>query len=165
MSFKLIIDTGTWMKLGKLLHLNVIDERFIDELYNIAQISITPQIERELKQHSVESWRKSKTYVVPVTNEKEYMRAINDEFDDADASIFGIQKKNEHLIITEDRPLLNYGKMYDLDFVFFIDFLTKLLETDLISKNELYSLNEVLYSLRNINKYQHSRTKAFAQHY
>ena len=165
MSFKLIIDTGTWMKLGKLLHLNVINERFIDELYRLAQISITPQIERELKQHSVDSWRKNKTYIVPVMNEKEYTRAINDEFDEADASIFGIQKNNEYLILTEDRPLLNYGKMYNLDFIFFIDFLSKLLETDLISKNELYSLNKALYKLRNTNKYQYSRTKAFAQHY
>lgn len=165
MSFKLIIDTGTWMKLGKLLHLNVINERFIDELYRLAQISITPQIERELKQHSVDSWRKNKTYIVPVMNEKEYTRAINDEFDEADASIFGIQKNNEYLILTEDRPLLNYGKMYNLDFIFFIDFLSKLLETDLISKNDLYSLNKTLYKLRNTNKYQYSRTKAFAQHY
>ena len=165
MSFKLIIDTGTWMKLGKLLHLHVINEHFIDELYRFAQISITPQIERELKQHSVDSWRKNKTYIIPVTNEKAYIRAINDKFDEADASIFGIQKKNEHLILTEDRPLLNYGKMYNLDFIFFIDFLSMLMEADLISKNELYSLNKTLYTLRNINKYQHSRTKALAQKY
>ena len=165
MSFKLIIDTGTWMKLEKLLNLNIINEKHIGELYNLAQISITPQIERELNQLSIYSWQKNKTYIIPVTNEKDYFRAINDGFDKANASIFGIYEKFTYTILTEDRPLLRYGKMYNMDFIFFIDFLLRLMETDLISKNELYSMNKAIFNLRNINKNHFSRIKKFAQHY
>ncbi len=165
MSFKLIIDTGTWMKLEKLLKISQIRESFIDELYKLAQISITPQIERELNQFSISSWQKNKTYIIPVTKEKEYLRALSDGFDKADASIFGVHGKTKNTIITEDRPLLKYGKMFSLDIVFFIDFLSRLLKTDLISKNELYSMNKALLNLKNINKHQYSRIKKFAQQY
>lgn len=165
MLFKLIIDTGTWMKLEKLLNLDIINESFIDALYNLAQISITPHIERELNQLSVYSWQKNKTYIIPVTNEKEYLRAINDGFDKADASIFGVYENMVYTILTEERPLLNYGKMFNLDIVFFIDFLSKLLETDHISKNELYSMNKALYNLKNINKHKYSKIKTLAQRF
>ena len=89
---RLIIDTGTWMKLDKLKNQKIINNEFISGLYDLAEIIITPEIETELNYFSVQSWKKEKTFIIPVTNEQNYTRAINDGFDLADSSIFGIER-------------------------------------------------------------------------
>ncbi|MBN2157297.1 MAG: hypothetical protein JW776_14725 [Candidatus Lokiarchaeota archaeon] len=70
----------------------------------------------------------------------------------ADASIFGLKKRLNPIILTEDRPLYPYGKMHGLNLRFFIEFLQLLWREELIESRELYILNKLLYEIRNINK-------------
>lgn len=165
MELKLVIDTGTWLKLDKLLKHKIIQEEFLTQIYDLAEVIITPQIETELIHFKTKSWKKDKTFIIPITNEKNYDRALKDGFDQADSSIFGIAEIDSYFILSEDRPLLNYGKMYRLNFLFLIEFFVILLKTDLITKNELYVLNKNLYELRNINKKYFHRIKQIAERY
>ena len=57
---KILLDTGTWMKLDKLMKLNIISKKFIDNLYQIMDIVITPEIAQELIYHNVISYQKNK---------------------------------------------------------------------------------------------------------
>ncbi len=134
MEFKLIVDTGTWFKLEKLLNLNVINSEFMRSLYRWNEIIITPQIKKELKYFSNSAWDQNKTYIIPVKYENKYNQAINDGFDKADASIFGLPDLEDSYILTEDRPLLKYGKIHQMPILFFIDYLVVLLQTDVITK-------------------------------
>jgi hypothetical protein len=163
--FKIIIDTGTWLKLDKLIDEKNINDKFLDTLYSLAEIYITPEIERELIYFSPHSWKKSKTYIIPVINTKDFQRAIQDGFDEADSSIFGINEISNYYVISEDRPLLEYGKIYKIQILFFAEFLVELLNFDLVSKKELYRLNRQLYNLRNINKNLFVKIKDFIQRF
>jgi len=159
----IIIDTGTWMKLQKLLELKFIKPSFISILYDFGKISITPEILLELNRHKVSSWDSNRTFVIPVENLSMKAKVMEDGFDEADASIFGLPQFNEMVIITEDRPLLKYSKIFGLNFVHFADFLTILAKNNFISKNNLYRLIKNLYNLRNIGKKRFKYYKKFAQ--
>ncbi len=143
----------------------MIDDDFIDKLYALAEITVTPEIETELIYFSPQSWKKEKTFIIPITKKETYLRAINDGFDPADSSIFGIEDLNKYNILTEDRPLLKYGQIYRLNILFFVEFLAKLLESDIITKNELYFLNKNLFQLRNIDKKLFGKIKDFAHRF
>ena len=149
---KIILDTGTWMKLDKLMNVNIISKKFIDKLYQIVDIAITPEIEQELIAHKVISYQKNKTFIIPISNSKLYTRVRNDNFDKADASIIGINNIQEYLIISEDRPLNKYYKMYNLTIMFFADFIWVLLKEGMISKNKAYRLLKPFQEIRNIPK-------------
>ena len=161
----IIIDTGTWMKFDKLLKTKSINKNFIKNLYTIGKITITPEIEEELIYFNIASWNKSKTHILPILKQVEYLRAINDGFDKADASIFGIIHSVDYIVISEDRPLVDYGKIYKYDFLPFIEFLVSLLEANMITKNQLYKLNKKLYELRNVSKIKSKRIAKFATNY
>jgi hypothetical protein len=160
---KIFIDTGTWIKLDKLLAKNIINDKFITGLYKLVEIHITPQIEKEVLHFSLKSWQKERTYIIPITDQTKYERAIEDGFDEADSSLFGIPDIAHYIVVTEDRPLLEYGRLYHLNFVFFVEFLARLLENDLIASRELYYLNKELYLLKNIDKPLYSKMKLFSQ--
>ena len=162
---RIIIDTGTWLKLDKLLKQKVIQKEFIQDLYNLADIIITHEIETELLHFSVISYIKERTIILPISKQKAYQRTIDDGFDAADASIFGIIDSDSYFILSENRPLISYGKMHRMNFLFFAEFLSKLLESDLISKNELYFLNKTLYELRNVPKKMFQRIRQIAEQY
>ncbi len=148
---RLLIDTGTWIKIERLLQDNIISIQFMDNLYDVFEITITPEIEFELNRYKIHIWQKSRTYVVPVQDLETKNRVLADGFDEADASTFGFN--NEDLIVlSEDRPLIKYGRVFNNKFLFFADFLLLLYENGLISKRNLYNLNKHLFSIRNINK-------------
>ncbi len=161
----IIIDTGTWIKFDKLLKSKSINKNFIKRLYTIGKVTITPEIEEELLYFNIASWNKNKTHILPILEQTKYLRAINDGFDKADASIFGIIHSVDYIVISEDQPLVDYGKLYKYDFIPFIEFLVSLLEADMITKNQLYKLNKKLYELRNISKIKSKRIAKFAANY
>ena len=163
MQTTIIIDTGTWMKLQKLLELKFIKPSFISILYDFGKISITPEILLELDRHKVSSWNKKRTFVIPVEKLSMKAKVMEDGFDEADASIFGLSQITEMVVITEDRPLLKYGKIYGLNFVHFADFLTILAKNNILSKNNLYRFIKNLYDLRNIGKKRFKYYKKFVQ--
>ena len=161
----IIIDTGTWMKFDKLLKSKSLNKNFIGKLYTIGKLTITPEIEEELIYFNITSWNKNKTHILPILKQTEYLRALNDGFDKADASIFGIIHSIDYIVLSEDRPLVDYGKIYNYDFIPFIEFLVSLLEADMITKNQLFKLNKKLYELRNISKIKSKRIAKFAANY
>ena len=161
----IIIDTGTWMKFDKLLKSKSLNKNFINKLYTIGKVTITPEIEEELIYFNIASWSKNKTHILPISKQAEYLRALNDGFDKADASIFGIIHSIDYVVLSEDRPLVDYGKIYNYDFIPFIEFLVSLLEADMITKNQLYKLNKKLYEFRNVSKIKSKRIAKFAANY
>ncbi|TFG17460.1 MAG: hypothetical protein EU530_10580 [Promethearchaeota archaeon] len=148
---KLIIDTGTWTKLDTLEVDGVISKEFIELLYEHFDVIITPEIETEMQYYNVSSWIKNKTFVIPVEDIEAKKKVERDGFDEADASIFGIDTR-DCIILSEDRPLIKYGSISLMNFMFFAEFLVLLFESSLVSKNNLYNLNKHLYSIRNIGK-------------
>ncbi|MBN2156206.1 MAG: hypothetical protein JW776_09195 [Candidatus Lokiarchaeota archaeon] len=148
---KLIIDTGTWTKLDTLVIDGAISKEFIELLYEQFDIIITPEIEIEIEYYNISSWIKNQTFVIPVKYIEAKKKAERDGFDEADASIFGIDTR-DCIILSEDRPLIKYGSISLMNFMYFAEFLLLLCESSLVSKNNLYDLNKHLYSIRNIGK-------------
>lgn len=150
------------MKLDKLIERNLINRRFISEFYHLGKIIITPEIEEELVHHKVQSWQKNQTFIFPVKNLTKKETVMNDGFDEADASIFGIEKLHEKIVITEDRPLLKYAAPQFEKFLHFADFIVLLAEFGLLSKNNAIRLQKSLYDLRHIGKkrWKHNTKRA-----
>ena len=163
MQTNILIDTGTWMKLEKLIQLDFITPQFISILYEFGKLIITTDIELELNRHNVSSWKKLKTYIIPVENPSLKIRAMEDGFDEADASIFGLSQLHEIIVITEDRPLLKYGKLNGFNFIHFADLLVIFAKNQLLSKNNLYRFSKQLFAMRNIGKKRFKKYKNLAQ--
>ncbi len=155
MDLKFVIDTGTWMKMDALREDKIINQKFIETLYQCAEIKITHEIEDELKYHEVLSYDKMKTHITPVQNQLGFERALKDGYDRADASILGIKLIEEYIILTEDRPLYDYCEMYNLNVLFFADFIWLILTFGWISKNRAYKILHPLQSLKNISKFRY----------
>ena len=155
---KLILDTGTWLKLDRLISQKIITQSFIDILYSNYRIIITPEIEEELSYFKNTAWEKNKTYIVPIEDEMNAKRAYEDGFDAADSSIFGISNVKDMIIISEDRPLIKYSNS-SLEIYHFSEFLVELNKRNLLSKDRIYNIVKHLYSIRNIGKKIHNRIK------
>jgi len=157
----LIMDTGTWFKLDVLLENSTIQQNFVVLLSELFEIAITYQIEKELTHFNIKSYKliRSQITLLPITNQDLFQHARDDDFDEADASIAGINQIQARIIITEDRPLLAYFAMYELNVMFFADFVYFLLRQEVITKNSAYKLVAPLQRLRNISKKQSCRLK------
>ena len=152
MKAKFIIDTGTWMKFDELVEEKIISFKFLEYLSQIAGIYITHEIEEELEYHGVNSYQtiKTKVFVVPISNEAVFRKAIEDGYDSADSSIFGIANIENYIIISEDRPLVEYYSMFRLKIMFFADLIWLLLKNGMVSKNNVYKIIRPLQKLRNL---------------
>jgi hypothetical protein len=146
----LIIDTGTWLKLEKLNKLNLFQSI---NLYRWAKIQITHEVEKELIYFNCISWIKKKTQILPIYDQEIYQEARDLDFDEADASIlsFGKITNNSIIIISEDRPLIDYARLNDFKAIFLADLFQIFTGMGNLSKKELYNLIVNLYDLRNIN--------------
>jgi len=144
----ILIDTCTWLKLDKLTNLNLIS---IDLIYNSAEIMVTPDVASELEYYNCNSWRKEKTLFLPIKNDKIYEEAIVYNFDKADASILSNGSKDfTSIIITEDRNLIQFAKIYKFVVQQLIDFFRFLVELNIITKNLLSKINKILRDIKNI---------------
>ena len=154
MNVKIIFDTGTWMKLDELIEEKKISFKFINYLSQITDIYITHEIEEELEYFKVISYQKIKTkvFVLPISNEDVFKNAIEDGYDIADSSIIGIESIENYIIISEDRPLIEYYSMFKLKIMFFADLIWILLNDGMISKNNAYKIIRSLQKLRNLPK-------------
>ncbi len=108
---RLFIDTGTWLKLDALDALKLFEPTF---LYEWSEISITHQVDEELHHFNNKSINRKRTSILPIKNKEIYDDAIAFGFDPADSSIISHGEPDDPnvLIISEDRPLLKYTKMY-----------------------------------------------------
>lgn len=150
---KLLIDTGTWLKINYLIEKKVLTHDFI---YNYAEIYITHQVEKEVNYFKPKSFIREKTIIIPVGDKTLYNENVI-YFGEADASLISYgtsnyDKNKDFIIISEDRPLLNFGKIYRFFIIQLIDLFLIFTELSLLSKKELYQLNRALFSLKNISK-------------
>ncbi len=153
----LLIDTCTWLKLDKLEEESLFK---LDKLYSNFAIFITHDAERELKYYNCKSYNKSRTTILPIHDNTIYQKAIELEYDEADASILSQGDKNgEMTIVSEDRMLLLFARMYGFSSVQLIDLFKILTEMNLLKNNELYRINKELRRLKNITKTRFNEIK------
>jgi hypothetical protein len=99
-------------------------------------------------------WTKNCTSILPIKNKKIYDDAIEVGFDPADSSIisYGEPDNPDALIISEDRPLLKYTKMYRFFIMQLVDLFQVFTKRGRISSNGLYQLAREMQRLRNITR-------------
>ncbi|MHA1888611.1 MAG: hypothetical protein ACTSX0_11325, partial [Promethearchaeota archaeon] len=137
----------------------------LTNIAKVGNICITPEIQEEIEYFQITSWNNRKTFVIPVQNEEIYRRVQNDGFDAADASLIANLNTESAIGITEDRPLLKYAVLNHYDILFLVDFLKRLVQLQIMKKNEFYRINKALYQVRNIKKSHFEKNKLFAQRF
>ncbi len=147
---KFFVDTFSWKKIGILQESRLVD---IDPVYAKVKICITHAVLDEIKHFELKSCQVDKTEILPHQPNKIYKEALALQFDDADASILshGFDDDDTY-IISEDRPLLTYGKSFGIKIVQLVDFMQVLTALNVISRNNLYQINRKLRDLKNISK-------------
>jgi hypothetical protein len=157
---RLFIDTGTWLKLDALAALKLFEPRF---LYEWSEVFITHQVDEELHHFKNTSVNRTRTSILPIKNKKIYDDAIAVGFDAADSSIisYGEPDNPGVLIISEDRPLLKYTKMYRFYIIQLVDLFQVFTKRGWISFNELYQLAREMQRLRNITVRKQDEIKAW----
>lgn len=155
---KLFIDTGTWLKLDVLSALKLFEP---NSLYEWAEVFTTHQVDEELHHFNNKSINRPLTSILPIKNKDIYNEAVSVGFDPADSSIIshGEIDNPDVLIISEDRPLLKYTKMYHFYIMQLIDLFQVLSKQGHISFNELYRLAKEMQRLRNITRKKQDEIK------
>ncbi|MFX0098967.1 MAG: hypothetical protein ACFFCS_05255 [Candidatus Hodarchaeota archaeon] len=147
----IIIDTGTWLKLDFLSSKKLFSP---ERLYSLSNVVTTHQVEEEITHYKCESYNKKKTSLLPVGDEGIYKEALSLDFDDADASIasIGKRKSKSTIIVTEDRPLLDYLELNEITAIQLAELLQIYTRLGEIEGQEFYRLTKKLQQLRNITK-------------
>ena len=155
---KLFIDTGTWLKLDALSDLKLFEP---NSLYEWGEIFTTHQVDEELRHFNNKSINRSLTSIVPIKNKNIYDETVAVGFDPADSSIIshGESDNPDVLIISEDRPLLKYTKIYRFYIMQLIDLFQVLAQQGHLSYNELYQLAREMQRLRNITRKKQEEIK------
>ncbi len=157
---KLFIDTGTWLKLDALSALQIFEPNV---LYEWAEIFTTHQVDEELRHFENKSIHRALTSILPVKNKKIYEDAVAVGFDPADSSIIshGAIDDPDVIIVSEDRPLLKYTKMYHFYIMQLVDLFQVLSKQGHIRLNELYQLAREMQRLRNITRKKQNEIMAW----
>jgi len=155
---RLFIDTSTWLKLDALGTLKLFNAK---NLYEWSEVFITHQVDEELHHFKNKSIDRTRTSILPIKNKNIYDDAIAVGFDPADSSIIshGEPDNPNTLLISEDRPLLKYTKMYRFYIMQLIDLFQVFTRGGRISSNELYQLARDMQRLRNITKKKQNEIK------
>ncbi|NMC05815.1 MAG: hypothetical protein GYA24_11415 [Candidatus Lokiarchaeota archaeon] len=155
---RLFIDTGTWLKLDALGMLTLFDAK---NLYEWSEVCITHQVDEELRHFESKSIDRTRTSILPIKNKKIYDDAIAVGFDSADSSIIshGEPDSPTTLLISEDRPLLKYTKMYRFSIMQLVDLFQVFTRGGHISSKELYQLAREMQRLRNITRKKQDEIK------
>ncbi|MEX2683535.1 MAG: hypothetical protein Q6373_018305 [Candidatus Sigynarchaeota archaeon] len=155
---RLFIDTGTWLKLDVLAAMKLFEARL---LYEWSEVFITHQVDEELRHFKNKAIVRERTSILPIKNKKIYDDAIAVGFDPADSSIIshGEPDNPDALLISEDRPLLKYAKMYKFFIMQLVDLFQVYTKQGRISTNELYQLAREMQRLRNITRKKQNEIK------
>ena len=147
---KFFIDTFSWKKIDILCELGLLD---IEVAYDSLEICITHAVLTEITHFKLKSCILEKTQVLPYKDNKVYQDALVFGFDEADASIVshGVDREDVY-IISEDRPLLAFGKGYGIKIIQLIDFMKVLTVLEIVLKKNLYQINRKLRDVKNISK-------------
>jgi hypothetical protein len=155
---RLFIDTGTWLKLDALDALKLFVPK---SLYEWSEVFITHQVDEELRHFKNISIDRNHTSILPIKNKKVYEDALAVGFDAADSSIISHGEPDDPgtLIISEDRPLLKYTKMYRFYIMQLVDLFQVFANLGHISPNELFQLAMEMQRLRNITRKKQDEIK------
>jgi len=157
----LLIDTCSWIKFDYLQDKKIVDTGI---LYQYADVAITHEVLAEIGYFKVSSVKIDKTKILPIKNNEIYISAMKLMFDRADASILSNGSRDSStLIVSEDRALLTYATIHRFTCVQLIDLFRILTETNLISRNKLLKLSNILRKLRNITKRKEKSIKEWLQ--
>jgi rRNA-processing protein FCF1 len=111
----------------------------MDRAYDSLKICITHPVLTEINHFKLKSCILEKTQILPHKDNKLYREALILGFDEADASLISCSNdEDEVYIVSEDRPLLAFGKSFGIKMVQLIDFMQVLTTLNVISKNTLY---------------------------
>ena len=147
----IVVDTGTWLKLDYLSSIGVFSPA---QMYSWSQVVISHQVEEELTHFQCKSFTKMQTRIMPTIDTEIYKEALSLGFDDADASLASIGEKNSDstIIVTEDRPFLDYLELNKISAVQFAELLQIYTDIGKIEGKVFYRLTKELQELRNITK-------------
>jgi rRNA-processing protein FCF1 len=147
---KFFVDTFSWKKIDILKELSLID---MDRAYDSLKICITHPVLTEISHFNLKSCILEKTQILPHQDNKLYRDALILGFDEADASLISCSNDEEEVyIVSEDRPLLTFGRSFGIKMVQLVDFMQVLTTLKVISKNNLYQINRKLREVKNISK-------------
>ncbi len=149
--FTIIVDTGTWLKLDLLSSIDLFSPA---QMYSWSKVVISHQVEEELVHFQCKSFTRKNTSIMPIRNMEIYKDAVSIGFDDADASLASLGEKDSDstIIITEDRPFLDYLELNSLSAVQFAELLQIYTDMGKIEGKVFYRLTKELQELRNITK-------------
>ncbi len=147
----IIVDTGTWLKLDLLSSIDLFSSA---QMYSWSKVVISHQVEEELVHFRCKSFTRKNTSILPIKNMETYKDALSLGFDDADASLASLGEKDSDLtiIITEDRPFLDYLELNGLSAVQFAELLQIYADMGKIEGKVFYRLTKELQDIRNITK-------------
>lgn len=147
----ILVDTGTWLKLDYLKSIGLFSP---EQVYSWSDVAISHQVEEELAHFKCTSFIKRNTSILPVGNTEIYNEARSLGFDDADASLASMGERESDLtiIVTEDRPFLDYLELNRISAIQFAELLQIYTELGKIEGKVFYRLIKELQELRNITK-------------
>ncbi len=156
-----LIDTFSWKKLDILEEDEQIGTGTILDQFNVC---ITHAVFEEINHFKIKLHYPRKVSIIPYKNHKVCEDARLFGFDEADASIASAcVELEDSMIVSEDRPLLAFGKGYGLKIVQLIDFFRIMTMSGIISRNDLYRANRKLREMKNISKIKEKSIKEWLQ--
>jgi hypothetical protein len=143
--------TGTWLKLDYLASIDIFSA---EQVYSWNRVVISHQVEEELIHFRCASFNKKNTHILPIKNMETYNEALSLGFDDADASLASMGEKESEstMIVTEDRPFLDYLELNRITAIQFAELLQIHTNMGKIEGKVFYRLIKELQELRNITK-------------
>ncbi|NMC04780.1 MAG: hypothetical protein GYA24_06195 [Candidatus Lokiarchaeota archaeon] len=149
----IIIDTGTWLKLDYLHDASLFSPA---QVYSWSQVVTSHQVEEELARFRCKSFMKINTRILPVMHTEVYEEARALGFDDADASLASLGEKDSDtiIVVTEDRPFLDYLELNKISAIQFAELLQIYTDIGKIDGKMFYRLTKELHECRNITKHK-----------
>ena len=155
------VDTNTWLKIFRI-------EKEFNNILDIAimkfNIFLTHDVLEECLFHAPDrrDFFKKMTIFPKLSKSFQYYKSLG--FDNADASLLEYADENippitdnKYIIITEDPAMLKFNVYGKLRIIKFIDWLNRLHDFQMLTKNQLTILTNFLFRSRNITKRKKTR--------
>lgn len=149
------IDTFSWTKLFRLMDAGW--EDILLELLGRVQAFITSDVEKELQHfHSTKKNIWEKISILQRKN-RTFDLYIQQNFDEADASLLEYSELEQYTIVTEDGPMLAQNTTNRDNIIHLGDFFRRYYEIDFFTAKELRQLIKWLQKSRNLTKRNEKR--------
>ncbi|MHA1132399.1 MAG: hypothetical protein ACTSQI_05425 [Candidatus Helarchaeota archaeon] len=147
----IFLDTCTWLKLELLERTKQFSTSL---LFSSSSIAITHKIREELEHFSIPQEKINKTIIYPIGDKAIYKHALDLGLDEADASLLsnGKIKEDQLYLISEDRAVLSFGRMFKMEIMQLIDLFQNLTTQNILDKTKLYNMVKFLRNQKNITE-------------